>query len=86
MPRGAVGLCGIYFLLNRGEIVYVGQTTNILRRLIRHNQERTKVYDAVSFLACRPDELDDLELVYVEALVPRHNFTLSSRRTPSPIP
>lgn len=36
---------GVYLLLSRGRIVYVGQTGNLSKRLAEHRREGTKTFD-----------------------------------------
>jgi len=36
---------GIYLLLQRGDVVYVGQTSHLLLRLLQHRAERKKQFD-----------------------------------------
>lgn len=65
---------GIYFLLMEGEVVYVGQTTNFLARLHKHQRDG-KAFDAFSFMQCRPEDLDELEATYIDAFLPVYNRT-----------
>lgn len=63
---------GIYFLLLRGEIVYVGQTKDFLARIYRHKRER-KEFDGFAFMQCGADQLDELEADYIDAFLPPYN-------------
>lgn len=65
---------GIYFLLMDREIVYVGQTTNFLARLNKHQRDG-KVFNGVSFIQCGEAQLDDLEAMYIDAFLPEYNRT-----------
>lgn len=42
---------GIYFLLKKGKVVYIGQTTNIWGRIIGH-QVSYKDFDKIRFIPC----------------------------------
>jgi len=63
-------LTGVYFLVKDGRVVYVGQSVNVLERVLKH---RTKDFDEVWFLACRECELNEKERSFLDALVPRLN-------------
>lgn len=69
-------LGGIYFLINKGEVVYVGRTANFLRRVIKHQVEMKKAFDAFSFLPAGPGEAAEIEKKYILALMPLHNQAL----------
>lgn len=49
----------VYFLYKGDEIVYVGQTNNLLRRVASHFG--FKDFDHFSYIACRKEELTELE-------------------------
>lgn len=84
-------ICGIYFYidLKEDEIVYVGQSTNIYKRHRGHlapssydGQPINRIIqnDPVRYILeierrCLPDELNDLEKMYIELLQPKFNFT-----------
>ena len=40
---------GVYFLYNKGELVYIGKATNITRRIVDHVEEGTKEFDTVRY-------------------------------------
>lgn len=61
-------LCGIYFLLYRGRVVYVGQSTNILTRLGKH--ARDKQFDAFSYIQFPQDQLTKQEKRYIKKFYP----------------
>lgn len=63
--------CGVYHLIRAGEVIYVGQTRNLLARLAGHH-----LYDAadhVEFHPCSPEELDARELADIQRLQPVEN-------------
>lgn len=66
---------GIYFLLRAGEVVYVGQSVDVLHRISRHRREGRK-FDAYAIMECERDQLDTLERQYIMLFVPRGNLTL----------
>ena len=63
--------CGIYFLILKKKIVYVGQSINIYKRLDRHKGK--KEFDSVTFIDCHPDDLTRLEAAYIAKFQPPLN-------------
>lgn len=68
---------GIYFLLLGGEVVYVGQSVDVLHRVARHRREGRQ-FDAFSIIECEPQEMDELERKYILCLVPEGNLTFGN--------
>lgn len=64
-------LSAIYFLSHKGEVVYVGQSVNFLRRVVKHME--SKVFDAVSYIPTHPAKLEELEKHYIRTLRPKYN-------------
>ena len=62
--------CFVYFLLNDGEVVYVGQTQNGLTRPLSHHD---KIFDEIKILYCSADELDLTEDKYIRKYKPIYN-------------
>ena len=60
----------IYFLLYKNEVVYVGQTTQGLKRPFAHTN---KDFDTVKVLYCDKSDLDMLEEKYIEKYYPKYN-------------
>jgi excinuclease UvrABC nuclease subunit len=69
----ATPICGIYFLLLNGSIVYVGQSTNVLQRVWNHQTEGIKEHDSVFYVECSIKLLDSLEQHYIKLYKPRYN-------------
>jgi hypothetical protein len=80
----ALPLCGIYFLIKDNEIVYVGQSIHIPRRLKTHKRDQ-KSFDKVFFVECKRKELDCLERKYIRKFVPKLNKRLVSVPPPPKI-
>lgn len=74
---------GVYFLIRLGEIVYVGQSVDVLSRIARHRREG-KQFDAYSYIECERDDLDRLESLYIRALVPEGNLSFGNHREQKP--
>lgn len=66
----------IFFLLDDGEVVYIGQSKNGLRSAY---QDTTRVFDSVSFFTCEEDELDKIQADMILKYQPRYNRTLPGR-------
>ena len=66
---------GIYFLTDNDDVVYIGQSDCVLRRVVRHIEEREKVFDVtrVFWMPCRMDNLARLEAQLIRRLRPRYN-------------
>ena len=65
-------LCGIYFLLNNAELVYIGQSKNIAKRIKTHFIDKT--FNTVLFLNIDQEwERLILEKLYIELFSPKHN-------------
>lgn len=71
---------GIYLLVDGEEIVYVGQSTNVIQRVSAHKANRnhhherwrTK-WDRAFWMPVANDDLDDYEGALIRRLTPRYN-------------
>jgi excinuclease UvrABC nuclease subunit len=70
-------LVGVYFLFKDTELVYVGQSNNILLRVQTHTKRLD--FDRYAYLSCSKDELDDLENAYILKLRPKLNRRLPGK-------
>jgi len=61
---------GVYFLIDNGKIVYVGQSVNVYSRIAQHHQKK---FDSFAVLPCQKTELDVLESLYIHVLRPLLN-------------
>lgn len=77
----AATMSGVYFLILRGEVVYVGQSVDVFGRLSRHLKTGRIPFDCFNIVPAEVDALDDLEAQYIAALVPRHNKSLGEKFT-----
>lgn len=66
---------GIYFLIYLGEIVYIGQSENIFKRIAEHM--KSKEFDGYAFEETN-DNLNELEVDYILKLQPKLNSSLPS--------
>ena len=62
---------GIYFLIQDGEVVYVGQASNVLARVGKHASDRD--FDAWTWLPVPIGNLTRTERAYIDYLRPRLN-------------
>ena len=60
-PQGIESGPIVYFLMDGGEVVYVGQCAFGFTRIITHCIEGKKVFDRYAFIRCGLLDLDDLE-------------------------
>jgi hypothetical protein len=66
--------CGVYFLIHKRKIVYVGQSVNVYARVATH-ANTLKEFDSWSFIESEPDQLNDLESLYIRKFNPPLNLT-----------
>jgi hypothetical protein len=77
---GRSELCGVYFLILGGEVVYIGQSKNVYRRIGRHCDDEKVEFDSFNVLPCHESRLDELESAYISALMPLFNMSLGRKR------
>lgn len=65
-------IAGIYFLLRRGRVIYIGKTTNILGRIKQHSHMR-KLYDSVRLIPCHEMAMSKYEKRWIIKFQPRYN-------------
>lgn len=66
-------IAGIYFLVDAGRIVYIGQSTDIIMRISSHLREGVKTFTSFAVIEAEPEELDDLEARYIAKFGPIYN-------------
>jgi hypothetical protein len=55
-------LCGIYFLFNDDELLYIGKSTNVLARIAMHAAKSSNMkFDRAFFIPVNEKELDIVE-------------------------
>lgn len=69
---------GIYFLIRGLEIVYVGQSVDILHRIARHRREGRE-FDGYAHIICPPEKMDELEAQYIAAFAPSGNVSFGNK-------
>jgi hypothetical protein len=71
----------VYFLVKRGEVVYVGKTKHLTKRLHQHFQILKDQFDSVYYLDVCDGDLDEIELEMISACRPRLNTSGLTLRT-----
>lgn len=66
-------LCGIYFMYKGGKIVYIGQTTNYVTRLLYHKNQHID-WDKVRLIKCAPSLLNYYEKRWIKLFRPQYNI------------
>lgn len=67
-------ISGIYLLLLKDEVVYVGKSTSILSRVYAHLSDKKKRFDSFTFLEFPVEELQTKEQEYYLKYLPVHNL------------
>lgn len=76
-------VCGVYFLVKGGKVVYVGQSVSVYSRIASHG---SKDFDSVAFVHCPREQLDLLESLYIHFLAPDQNGNHPCGGKQAPIP
>ena len=77
--------CGVYFLINLGKVVYVGQSTSVFARVSTHFVDPSKQF--THFAWCEVDKhlLDKFESLYIHVLRPQFNGEHSNGLKQAPL-
>ena len=68
--------CGIYFLINEGEVVYVGQSVNVMARVAAHKIEGKKKFTHYYFYKADVTNLNECEAMEIVRYNPLYNGNL----------
>lgn len=71
---------GIYFLIQNNNIVYVGQSSELIHRISNHEKDRKIIFDGYSYIKCPKEILDDLEAYYIYTFKPKYNSVLPKNK------
>jgi hypothetical protein len=66
-------LCGVYFLLDRQKVVYVGKSSNVHYRLGEHFSKKHMIFDRFHIVPCEACDVDHVEALYIATLRPKYN-------------
>ena len=67
---------GIYFLIDRGEIVYIGQSTDLQKRISHHVFSEKKRFSHYFTIPVPEEDLDRVEADYIWKFTPRYNKSI----------
>lgn len=70
----------VYLLYFRGEVVYVGQSRTLKLRIDEHLVQGLKTFDAVAFVRCPFNRLNEVESHFIRELAPRYNNCATARK------
>lgn len=81
-PRSEIHsrISGVYFLIKQQEIVYIGQSKNVMARLTAHDRENVGEFDSFSWIHCPSGFLDEFEARCIFAFLPRLNKAFPKNR------
>ena len=81
IERHQLPMPGIYFLWLENNLQYVGQSSNLLKRIGEHIA--SKAFDSYSFIECDVSELERIEIekAYIKQYSPPLNCTHSAPRS-----
>lgn len=81
-----ISFSGIYFLVDAGEVVYVGQTSEGIKRISCHIKD--KKFEEVFIIPTPQDRLDDVEWDFIYKYQPKYNFkgTMHGRKEGNSLP
>lgn len=68
-----LNLSGIYFLFDREELVYIGQSVSVIPRLRQHVADSEKQFTHINFLPCEIHELNSKESALISIFRPKYN-------------
>jgi len=69
---------GVYLLLDKEEVVYVGSSQDFETRIETHRTNNKKVFDSYIFLPCKKELLIKAETKLVTRFFPKYNKSLPS--------
>jgi hypothetical protein len=69
---------GVYFLIDGREVIYVGQSMDVLSRIATHRKQG-KRFDRFTYIECEPEKMNELEAQYIAAFAPRLNVSFGQR-------
>lgn len=70
-----INASGVYFLMTGGIVMYVGQSTNLWRRIEDH-KINFRGFDSYAFLPCPAADLGTLEARYIDKFQPPWNIRI----------
>jgi hypothetical protein len=74
---------GVYFLIDKTRVVYVGQSIKVIARVLEH--VGSKRFNQFTFIPCAVDDLDRIESLYIHMLRPPLNASAGNGAMRAPI-
>ena len=85
--KSVESFCGLYFLIEKNEIVYIGQSSNVIARIHAHSGNKRKPFDSFAWLPCNKNDLDEMETAYISFFEPIYNGRIpQTQELSTPIP
>lgn len=79
-PKTDPKISGVYFLVFRDEVVYVGQAVDIFARIRMHRTNRSLIFYKYFYIEYNEKDLrDELERKYIEMLCPKYNIDFNPK-------
>ncbi len=69
-------IIGIYFLIKKEKIVYIGKSVNCISRICFHREENVKNFDSYSLAVVLEKDIDYYEMLYIGKFKPKYNKVL----------
>ncbi len=79
-PDIAGEVCGVYFLFQGPELVYLGQSVNVHARVHGHAVTKAGAFDAWAWTPCPKEALSATERAYLDKYLPRLNTDIITRK------
>lgn len=70
-------MSGIYFLIKDGNVIYIGQSINVEKRLLKH---RDKDFDTFRIIKCHESRLLEYERRLIKLFKPVFNLKVGGKR------
>lgn len=72
-------MTGVYFLIKNGLVVYVGQSSNVEKRIITHRNSE-KQFDSYRVISCDESLLLYYERRWIKRFKPKYNLPTGGQR------
>lgn len=67
-------ISGVYFLFHGNQLVYVGQSVDVISRVHNHRVENIKKFTNFAHFECNRKMMDEIEKFYIYKFQPRYNI------------
>jgi excinuclease UvrABC nuclease subunit len=74
VTKESLTISGLYFVMHKGKVVYIGQSVNVISRIFRQHDIITfKKHDKIRVIQCPPDRLLYYEVRWLKRFKPKYN-------------